>query len=532
MRVVNSAEMKQIEDETMKTIGFNESLIVENVGIRCADFIESELLNHHNYGEIVFLIGRGNNGSDALAMARHLTNRGYAVRCFLLFSADEYSEELKNQLNLAKGFGVRTNQITKADQIASYFEQTQSEYLVIDGVLGLGFRPPLSNYLFDIVNLVNNFSTVTVAIDVPTGVDGDSGSVNGNAIEADMTLTVGLPKTGLYIGEGAKHVGEIVVIDGCFPANLLEGGDKAILTPESVSGFYGQRNKFAHKNTFGHSLIVGGSQGMTGALMMASEAALKVGTGLVTASTWKESYSELSSRMRPEVMCGLVPTQDQHVEEIIKELERWDSIVIGPGMGRNEQTRKTVLNVLNHYAGPVVVDADAIHCLNLKEDAELLRNRKWPTILTPHMGEFAHFVGVETKQVLDKPLEFLKEVVDATNSFFIMKGACTYLGFPTGEVFFNYHPNDGMASGGSGDVLAGMIGGLLAQNPVNRERSKMFDDPSTVYNALCLGIQAHTLAGRIAANELGARAMTAGDIINHLSDAFIEIETARDQEEV
>ena len=521
MRVVNSKEMKEIEEKTMETIGFSESLIVENVGIRCADFIESEILNKNYYGEIVFLIGRGNNGSDALAMARHLANRGYALRAFLLFSKDEFSEELKNQVKLAKGFGVKVNEITSADQVASYFEQTQSEYLVVDGVLGLGFRPPLSNYLFDIVNLVNEFATICVSLDVPTGVCGNSGSVNGNAIEADLTLTIGLPKTGLYIGEGAKHVGEIVVIDGCFPQALLEGGDKAILTPESVSSLYGSRSKFAHKNTFGHALVVGGSQGLTGALMMASEAALKVGTGLVTASTWKESYNELSSRMRSEIMCGLTPTHSDDVKDIIKELVRWTSIVIGPGMGRTEQTRSAVLSVLNHYAGPVVVDADAIHCLNLKEDAELLRN----------MGEFAHFAGVKTKEVLEKPLEFLKEVVDETNCFFIMKGACTYLGFPTGEVFFNYHPNDGMASGGSGDVLAGMIGGLLAQNPVNRERSEMFNNHSLIYNALFLGIQAHTLAGRLAATELGARAMCAGDIISHLSKAFLEIENYRDQEE-
>ena len=257
---------------------------------------------------------------------------------------------------------------------------------------------------------------------------------------------------------------------------------------------------------------------------MASMAALKVGTGLVTASTWEECYPELCSRIVPEVMTGLIPTEKADVDDIIKELARWDSIVLGPGLGRGPRARSTVLKVLNHFAGPVIVDADAIRVLNIEEDAEILSARKWPTILTPHMGEFADFMKADKEKVLENPMEYLKNLVERTNSCILLKGACSFLGLPSGEVYINYFPNDGMASGGSGDVLSGILGGLLAQSPMQVRSSAMFADKSIVYESLKLGIAAHTLAGKYAAQTHGARAMTAGSLIESLSRAFKEIE--------
>jgi hydroxyethylthiazole kinase-like uncharacterized protein yjeF len=253
-------------------------------------------------------------------------------------------------------------------------------------------------------------------------------------------------------------------------------------------------------------------------------AALKAGTGLVTASTWEESYPEMCSRIIPEVMTGLIPTEKDDVDDIVRELKRWDSIVIGPGLGRGKKSRETVLKVLNHFAGPVVVDADALRVLNIEEDAQVLSQRKWPTILTPHMGEFADFAQTEIDKVLENPMEYLKTMVDRTNSCILMKGACSYLGLPNGEIYINYFPNDGMASGGSGDVLAGILGGLLAQSPMEVKSSAMFANKDVVYDAIKLGLTAHTLAGKHAAIKEGARSMTAGSLIEHLSDAFKELE--------
>jgi NAD(P)H-hydrate epimerase len=522
MRVVDINEMKEIERLAVTEYGFSESLIIENVGIRGADFVEKNILSEIEYeGEIVVLVGSGNNAADGLAIVRNLVNKGFRARAFILFPDDEKcSEEQQRQVKLARTYGVRINEVRNTNQIQSYFAETQDSYIVIDAVLGTGFKLPLSQYLFEIFNCVNVAEAITIAVDIPSGITANVGAKSSTAIEADFTLAIGLTKSGHYIDEGARHSGEVITLDVGFPRELLVGGDKSLLNAETITGVFGPRNKFAHKNTFGHALVLGGSPGLTGANIMASSAALKVGSGLVTAATWKSSYHELTSRMTPEVMTGLIPTKTEEVDDIMKELGRYDSVVIGPGLGTSEDARRAVLQVLNHFPGPVVVDADAIKVLNLEEDHDLLHSRKYPTIFTPHMGEFAQFTGASVDEVLQRPIDYLKEVVDRTNTTFIMKGPCSFLGFPNGDVFINYYPNDGMATGGSGDVLAGILGGLLAQNPLDRKQSGMFMDKSRLYQAVCLGVSAHTIAGKFAADKYGVRAMTAGSIVECLSDAF------------
>jgi len=527
MRVVSAQEMKAIEEIAMSELGYTESLIVENVGIRGADFLEEVLAGEMEWSEIILLVGRGNNGADALAIGRHLASRNHRVRAFLLFPDDEHTAELTAQIKLANGFGVKVTEIKNIDQLTSYFGQTASNFLVVDGVLGTGFRLPLSQYLFEVFNLVNEYSTITVSIDLPSGVEAEHGEISSTAIRADYTLAIGLPKTGHFIATGAQYSGEVVTLDAGLPRKITAGGNTFLLNPEEIISYYHGRDRFAHKNTFGHALIVGGSHGLCGALMMTGSAALKVGTGLVTAVTWSQSYSELVSRIPPEIMTGLIPVQREDVASILKNFDRYDTVVVGPGMGRSSDTRRVVLEVLNHYAGPVVVDADAIKVLSLKDDHEVFRRRKAPTILTPHMGEFAQFSGLSVEEVTSRPLQHLRELVDQTNSCIVMKGPATYLGFPNGEVHINYYPNDGMASGGSGDVLAGIIGGLLAQLPDERHTSQMFEDKSRYYNAICAAVAAHTMAGKIARDALGARAMTAMSIVDHLSHAFKEMDEER-----
>lgn len=525
MRVVTADEMREIESKAFEVYGFDEGMVIENVGLRGADYIQKEFLTEQSFGEIIVMVGRGNNGADGLAIARHLVNRGELVRAFCMFDEKECSAELLKQKKLARQFGVKITEIRDVDSLQDYFTQGQNDSLVIDAILGMGFRLPLSNYLFDAVGVINEHAAIVVAIDLPTGVTGDNGETGGAAVEATLTLAVGLPKTGHYVADGARHSGVVAVVDGGFPSELLEGGDTALLTHEGITNIYRPRNKFAHKNTFGHCLVLGGSQGLTGALIMASQAALKVGTGLVTATTWEVSYPELASRSIPEIMTGIIPTEAGDVKDTIRELGRYDAIVVGPGMGRTANTRQAVIDVLDHFYGPVIIDADAIRALSLEKDVELLRTRRGQTIFTPHIGEFADFAGISTAEVLKDPIGKLKEMVDRTNTCIILKGACTYLGFPTGEVFINYFPNDGMASGGSGDVLAGMVGGLAAQNAPDPGKSGIFQgqEQGFFFQSICLAVAAHSLAGRFAAEKLGERSMTATSIIDHLPDAFHEI---------
>jgi hydroxyethylthiazole kinase-like uncharacterized protein yjeF len=524
MRIVNNTEMQNIESKTFEDFGFSEQLVVENVGIRTADFIDSEVLVGDDFGELVAVIGKGNNGADALAAARHLVNYGYTVRAFMLFTPEELSEEAKNQAMLAEKYGVRLTKLSRVEELESYFSQTQDRFFILDGILGSGFKGPLSNYLFDIVSCINQWSDMTVSIDIPSGIETNSGKAFPEAIKADYTMAVGLPKVGFYIGNGPQHVGEICTVNAGFPQMTLEGGDKFLLTQEVIQNFIPRRDKFAHKNTYGHTLVIAGSPGLSGAASLAAQAALRVGSGLVTAVTWKDSYYELVARMPAEIMCGLIPSDEQGILEEIRSFDDYRTIIIGPGLGISERSRDVVLKVLNHFSGAVVVDADAIKLLDLSKDLELLSHRKGPTILTPHIGEFAQLIGVDKNIIVEEPITHLRKTIDKTNAAIVLKSSSTFLGFPNNEIFINHLPNDGMATGGTGDVLAGILGGLLSQMNETPKSSGIFENKTALFHTLCLGVSLHSIAGQWAAKEQGVRSMTAGSIIEFLNQAIKQLE--------
>jgi ADP-dependent NAD(P)H-hydrate dehydratase / NAD(P)H-hydrate epimerase len=524
LRVVSIGEMKEIEKVCADKFHYDENLIIENVGVRGADYLFQSYLKEHDFGEIVVLVGSGNNGSDALAIARNLRNKGLAVRAFILFPDNKMETGFSHQLKMCKSFGVKISDIREIDSLRAYFNESQDEYFVIDGILGTGYRAPLSNYLFEVITLVNECASKIIAIDIPSGVEGDSGAVSSASILAYETLAVQVPKIGHFIAQGAQRSGKLHIIEAGFPREALRGGDISLLAPSRVAHVIPWRNKFSHKNRFGHVLVIGGSKGLTGALQMSAESALKSGAGLVSAITWEDCYSELIAGVIPEVMTGIIPKDPALIEKGIYSLEKFDTIVIGPGLGRSKLSREIVLKVLSYFKGPIVVDADAIRLLSFSKDLELLRERKGLTVFTPHLGEFSGFLEKSLEEIGENPIHHLKEAVGETGCSFIVKSACTFLAFPNGNIFVNYFPNDGMATGGSGDVLAGILGGTLAQHLPKPTTSKLFRKNDPLYDATSFAVLVHTLAGKHAAKNLGERFMTARSITNHLPQAFFELE--------
>ncbi|MCB9093283.1 MAG: NAD(P)H-hydrate dehydratase, partial [Halobacteriovoraceae bacterium] len=464
MRIVDQNEMQEIEKVTFSEYKLTEATIIENVGSILAHKIEKQVLKEVSDFSLVFLIGRGNNGADGLALARYLTNAGYNVRAFVLAEDGKTSSEMKRQMEIAELFGVKVSPLEKVETLNSYFYQNMSKHIIVDAILGTGARLPLSDFLYDVINSINENSSYTISIDLPTGVDTNTGNVIGNAVKADLVYSIGFPKVGCYISNGAEYTGSLININVGFPQVLEDQGNKYLTTEDDVIETAAQRNRFADKKIFGHTLVLGGSHGLTGALVLASQSALKVGTGLVTGATWEPQYQEFISRLIPEVMTGYIPTDETKWDKVLSGLNRYDSIVIGPGLGVSARSRRAVHAILSHYQGPVVVDADAINVLNLNEDANLLQSRSGLTVLTPHYGEMARLVEKDREEVFKEPLKYLSEVVERTNATVILKGPCSFLGLPSGDTFFNYFPNSGMATGGVGDVLAGILGGLLAQD--------------------------------------------------------------------
>lgn len=531
MRIVDISEMKEIENIAEKEYFFDERLVIENVGSKGAALIEEKLIKKSsNVNEIIFLIGRGNNGADGLAIARHLSAMGYAARAFILFGEESRTPELNTQLKMAKAFGVKTNTILETEQLSSYCSQIPGNLVFIDAIFGTGVRLPLSNFLYEVIDFVNTNSSYTIALDIPSGVEGDTGFIQGKAVNAAMTLAVGLPKLGYYEADGVRLVGEVEILDVGFPKELLSKGNKFLLNLEDVLDPTAQRDKFADKKTFGHALCLGGSHGLTGALVMASQAALKTGAGLVTAATWEPQYKEMIERLIPEVMTGYLPLDISKWPRLIKDLNKYSAIVIGPGLARSTRARRLTLEILNNFDGPVVLDADAINVLKLDEDKSVFTMRNAPTVLTPHFGEFARFCGIEVSELERRPVQYLQNLVEQINCSVILKGPCTYIGFSDGNVFFNYYPNDGMATGGVGDVLAGILGGLLGQEPELKDLGMSLSERYKVFNqTLGLGVLAHTMSGHYAAEKLGVRAMTALSLVDFFSETFAELDKQIDK---
>ncbi|MGE3608131.1 MAG: NAD(P)H-hydrate dehydratase [Bacteriovoracaceae bacterium] len=521
MRIVTQGEMKELEKLAQTKFHFPENLIIENVALLSAKAIVAKLGDALESGELIFLVGKGNNGGTGLAIARHMASMGIESRAFILFEEKELSVEVKDQLTRARAYGVRVSFINEMPPLEAYFQQYLAPKIIVDAIFGTGVRLPLSNFLYDVIHFINQEKAYTISLDIPTGLEGDTGRMQGNAIQADLTLAVGLPKLGYYQADGERLVGEVEIIPSGLPKQIIQmGGDKFLIDKDLKHELPPARNKFGDKKLFGHTLVIGGSHGLTGALVMSSTAALKVGAGLVTAVTWEPQYQEFISRLIPEVMTGYVPNDQGKWGSLLKNLDKYDSIVIGPGLARSNRARMLVLEVLNNFSGPVVLDADAINVLSLREDAEVFKLRNAPTLLTPHFGEFSRFAGIPYEDVKHAPYVHLKEVIERINCTVILKGPCTYLGFTNGKTYFNFSPNDGMATGGVGDVLAGILGGLIGQEANLKRRDSLYNIYENLNRTILLGVLIHTWSGKFAAEKLGVRPMTATSLIDAFPEAF------------
>ncbi len=525
MRIVTPQEMKELEAISREKYQFDDKLIIENVGLIGAERIVQKLGDDLKSCELIFFIGNGNNGADGLSIARHIMKFGVKPCAFLLFDEKQSSIEHAYQLRKARAFGVKVYMATDVSDVESYFSQVASPKVVVDAIFGTGVRFPLPQHLYEVINLINHESSYTISLDIPTGVEGEHGAAFGNAVQADMTLAVALPKLGYYQGEGAKLLGEIELIEIGFPRELTSvGGDKFLLSKADISKEDGPRNKFGDKKIFGHTLVIGGSHGLTGAPVMAATSALKVGAGLVTACTWEPQYHEMMFRLIPEIMTGYIPNDQGKWTKVLQDLDRYDSIVIGPGLARSTRSRKVVLEILNNFSGPVVLDADAINVLSMKEDSSVFAMRNAPTVLTPHMGEFSRFSGYSMEEVNRRPFQHLREVIERINCSVILKGPCTYLGLTNGKTYFNFSPNDGMATGGVGDVLAGIMGGLLSQEANLKKRDSLYNIYENMNRTILKAVMIHTEAGKFAVAKHGVRSMTATSLIEFFPDAFKSIE--------
>lgn len=457
------------------------------------------------YQPIKIFTGLGNNGGDGLVLARLLLKKGYEVQTFIINYSDNRSEDFSvNLIRLEELDNVQIGYIDQKDDIPDI----DADDIVIDAIFGSGLTRAVSGLAGDVIHAINSSGSVTIAIDMPSGLFADQrSSQNGVIISADYTLSFQFPKLAFLLPENDAYVGEWHILDiGLHPdfINSVET-DHFLLTKRDVRPTLKKRNKFAHKGTFGHALLIAGSYGKMGAAVLASKACLRSGVGLLHTHIPKAGY-EIMQTVVPECMLS-IDRYDHYFSEV-PELDMYTAIGVGPGLGMEHQSQMALKLLIQNYQSPMVFDADALNIL--AENKTWLSFLPKGSILTPHPKEFERLVGKWSDDF--EKLQLLKDFCFKYSVYAVLKGAYTCICTPDGKFYFNSTGNPGMATAGSGDVLTGIITALLAQD-------------YSPGQAAALGVYLHGLAGDMAAKKSGYEALNAGDMINRIGKAFLKLGT-------
>jgi len=459
--------MRALDNRAIKEMGVAELVLMENAGLAVLKTIQDNFENLAGLKVSVFA-GKGNNGGDGIVTARHLYNMGAEPTVFLAVRKGELKGDAKINLEAYSNIGGSVKQITRKKHLSDFKPKIMHSAVVIDALLGTGSKGRLKGLYAGIVDAMNHSSGLKIAVDIPTGVDSDSGVAPDKCFNADITVALQLPKVGLVTSPARNFTGHLVVADISIPQKVISESPCAAYMMESsdITLILPSRAWDAHKGQFGHLVMACGSRGMSGAPILAGSGALKMGVGLVTAAG-PEGIAGMFPLARPELMSLPLPQtksgsiSEKAVGEFIDFSKDKTAVLIGPGISTDASTIKFTQKVIRSLDIPMVIDADGLNCIGNKSD--ILKKRKAPTIITPHPGEMARLTGKTTAQVQADRIKTAAGYAKKTGSVVVLKGAGTVIASPGGEVYFNHTGNNGLATGGAGDVLAGMIAGALAQ---------------------------------------------------------------------
>ncbi|MBC8263703.1 MAG: NAD(P)H-hydrate dehydratase [Anaerolineales bacterium] len=541
MKVVTTEEMRRIERETDAS-GLSYATMMENAGRAVAEACQRMGVTDKR---ILVLVGPGNNGGDGLVAGRYLHDADDYVTFYIWKRGAEGDDNFR----LAAERDIPTHWAEEDDGLATLRRLLDESDVIIDALLGTGVARPIEGSLKEILTVIGeeirrrretkrkealfspslpSFTTlpsfpVLVAVDVPTGLDCDTGAIDPAAVPADLTVTFGFPKRGQFLFPGAEYVGQLIVADIEIPSHLADDVQVELATPEMVRDLLPPRPLGAHKGTFGKALVVAGSVNYTGAAYLASAAATRVGTGLVTLALAESIHPILASKLSevtflllPQTLGVLVPDA---IKVLGKRIQDYDALLLGPGLGREKETMQFVQQLLNVEPGkrgrigflaseevkvgelslpPLVIDADGLN--TLADTPNWWEHLKGPGILTPHPGEMSQLAGLTVREIEADRLGVARQMAEKWRQVIILKGAYTVIADPEGRVVINPFANPGLATAGSGDVLAGAIVGFLAQGLAA-------DDAALV------GAYVHGLAGELVRKEMGGAGMVAGDLL-------------------
>jgi NAD(P)H-hydrate epimerase len=511
MRILNAAQMREVDRQTIEDIGIPSLVLMENAGRQVVSAIEAAYESRLE-GRVAVLCGRGNNGGDGFVVARTLLQRGIEAAVFVIGSVADIRGDARLNLDILGRLGVTVVEVGDEQTWELHFSEISQCSLIVDAIFGTGLKAALGGMMETVVADVNASGIPIVSIDLPSGLSADTPQLIGDCIDASMTVTLATPKLSLVLPPGEAHAGDVVIADIGIPPDVVDGLDGPrieLLTPEQMRSLVEPRAPDSHKGDFGRVTIIAGSRGKTGAAHLAAMGALKSGAGLVTVATPASSLPIVAA-MAPEYMTeALVDTAGGSVAaaavEAVLQLHH-DVVACGPGLGRDAAVAEFVRALVERATVPLVLDADALTVL-ADDPAGLVGREERDIIITPHPGEMARLVGSSVEEVQANRIEVASNFAATRRLYVVLKGHRTIIATPEGHTFINPTGNPGMATGGTGDLLTGMIAAWLAQ---------LLDAEA----ACRLAVFLHGAAGDLAAQSVGQVAMTATDLLAHLSRAL------------
>ncbi len=498
MKVLKAHEMAEIDRNAIEDIGIPSVVLMENAG---RAVFRAVIDRFPDAKRIIALAGKGNNGGDAIVVARLLRLSGREVHLYLV--SEDLGGDPALELRIARNVGVKV--YTDLPDLSDYD-------LIIDGLLGTGFKPPVKEPYIELIRRVDASRKPVVAIDLPSGLSADSGKAEEPFIKADLTVTFQFPKICHILFPASKFCGDVIVADISIPQHLAAGIRRETIEPCDL--LLPNREPDTHKVKEGHVLLVGGSRGKTGAVIMSALAATSAGAGLVSVGIAEELNPILEASLIEEMTLPLKGANRLSyfaVREILENQERFSALGIGMGMDRFEEGQDIVRDLLKGWKGRILLDADGINNLADLGDLLPLRDREVPAVLTPHIGEFSRLTGIEKEEIIHNQTEVAGEFAQQNRCFLVLKGARTVIAEPDGSVWISLRGTPAMAKGGVGDILSGILTALMG---------KMED----IGQALRLGVVLHGIAGEIAEERNHTQSIRATDLLNYIGEAYKNIE--------
>jgi ADP-dependent NAD(P)H-hydrate dehydratase / NAD(P)H-hydrate epimerase len=504
--LLTAEQMRTLDRMAIEELGIPSLSLMETAGISVADAVETLLEELKlEEGPVLILAGTGNNGGDALVAARHLVNRGSLVTLLFFSDPEKGSKDFLVQWEIIKRLEVPSLVLTEDDPSEALSSLLLVHEVVVDGLFGTGLSRLITGSVSSAIRTINEYDRPVVAIDLPSGVNADTGQIMGEAINATCTVTFALPKLGHALYPGRACAGRVEVADIGIPLGLVEALEPLAteIDEDILELALLPRAADSHKGTYGHLLVVAGTPQRPGSALLAARAGLKSGAGLVSLGSCRETIAGLAPAL--EALMGL-SLGDTRIEPgvLLDHLTGVTALVIGPSLVPDDGLREMLKMVLSKARLPVVLDAGALKALG--DDPQWLADRAYPTILTPHPGEMRSLTGLDTSAIGSDRVAISRRWAARLDCTIVLKGASTVIADPHGEVGIVLAGNPGMATAGTGDVLAGLIGGLLAQGLAAPFAART-------------GAYLHAAAGDAAAKITGQVGLTAPDLLDALGSS-------------